>query len=172
MQADTGLSRTKTISLQVETYDTINSVKSKIQSQEDTPYEQQRLFLPQIQLRDDCTLADYYIQNDSTLHLVVTLIKIFIKTTHRDIIALHVDGSDNISNMKTKIQYKENIPRICQIFFLVSGRRARAESEQFNPCQMPCTESTLHLSVTPDKTCVDAISNVKAAIPANNHLNA
>ncbi|GJZ45780.1 DEAD-box ATP-dependent RNA helicase 38 [Tanacetum coccineum] len=25
---------------------------------------------------------------------------------------------------------------------------------------MPCTESTLHLSVTPDKTCVDAIGNI------------
>ncbi|GJR92630.1 polyubiqutin 1 [Tanacetum coccineum] len=65
---------------------------------EDTPYEQQRLFLPQIQLRDDCTLADYYIQNDSTLHLVVTLIKIFIKTTHRDIIALDVIMCSNIFN--------------------------------------------------------------------------
>ncbi|GJX38574.1 polyubiquitin 10 [Tanacetum coccineum] len=104
----------KTILLQVETFDTINSVKSKIQSQEDIPYEQQRLFLPQIQLKDDCTLADYYIQNGSTLHLAVTLIKIANKTPVGKSVALHVDSSHTISNVKAKIQYKENIPRVGQ----------------------------------------------------------
>nr|GFB41585.1 hypothetical protein [Tanacetum cinerariifolium] len=60
----------KTIPLDVQTSDTISSVKSNIQSKENIPHEQQMLFLPQIQLKDDRTLADYYIHNESTLHLV------------------------------------------------------------------------------------------------------
>ncbi|GKC15192.1 polyubiquitin-A isoform X3, partial [Tanacetum coccineum] len=147
----------KTIPLQVETFDTINSVKSKIQSQEDIPYEQQRLFLPQIQLKDDCTLADYYIQNDSTLHLVVTLIKIFVKTAHRDIIALDVDSSDTILNVKAKIQDLEEIPRDHQTLLL-----AEEQLKDSLTLAKYCikNESTLHLLVTSDKLFVDTISNV------------
>ncbi|GKD00028.1 putative polyubiquitin [Tanacetum coccineum] len=59
----------KTISLEVESSDTIKDVKVKIQDKEDIPADQQTMFLPQKQLEDDSTLADYCIWNGSTIHL-------------------------------------------------------------------------------------------------------
>ncbi|GJX65447.1 polyubiquitin 11-like protein [Tanacetum coccineum] len=49
----------KTISLEVESSNTIKDVKVKIQDKEDIPANQQTIFLPQNQLEDDSTLADY-----------------------------------------------------------------------------------------------------------------
>ncbi|PWA65592.1 polyubiquitin [Artemisia annua] len=147
----------KTIPLQVKTFDTINSVKSKIQSQEDIPFELQRLFLPQIQLKNDSTLADYYIQNESTLHLFVTLIKIAIKTPVGKSITLDVDSSDTIWNLKAKIQEVEEIPRDHQTLLL-----AEEQLEDSFTLAKYCikNESTLHLLVTSDKLFADTISNV------------
>ncbi|MFS8009071.1 putative Ubiquitin-like domain-containing protein [Helianthus anomalus] len=59
----------KTIHLDVESEDTIHIVKAKIQTEEDFPTGQQVLFLPHKRLHDSFTLADYYIQNESTVYL-------------------------------------------------------------------------------------------------------
>ncbi|PWA97909.1 polyubiquitin containing 7 ubiquitin monomer [Artemisia annua] len=61
----------KTTDLEVKSTDTIENVKSKIQDKEDIPAHLQILFLPQKQLKDGFTLDQYYIMNESTIHLLV-----------------------------------------------------------------------------------------------------
>jgi ubiquitin len=64
----------RSFSLRVNSSDTILNVKEKILYKDGTPVHNQRLVFDDKQLEDNLTLANYNIQEKSTIHLVLRLI--------------------------------------------------------------------------------------------------
>ena len=100
------------ITLEVRLSDTIRNLKTKIYDKEGiTPDQQILMFAGEI-IKDDYTLYNYVIQEESVVDLVNVResIQIFVKTLFGKIISLTVQGLITVENLKYMIQDKEGIP--------------------------------------------------------------
>ena len=99
----------KIIVLEFEPSDSIKKVKMKIQEREGIRSDEQRLVYAGKQLKDDLTLTDYNIQNDSSLQLIQST-KIFVKKLRSGTTMLAVEPTTTIAKVKGILSDQGEVP--------------------------------------------------------------
>ncbi|XP_045084018.1 polyubiquitin-like [Aegilops tauschii subsp. strangulata] len=106
----------KIMTIEVEQADTIDSVKAKIFDETGICPGRQHLVFAGNELEDSCTLADYNVQNESTLHIVLRFrcqrggMHIFVRTLTDKIMTTEVEGEDSIYSVKAKVFDETGVP--------------------------------------------------------------
>jgi ubiquitin C len=108
------------VALDVHATDTVQDVKRKLQDKEAIPAGQQRLVFQTRELEDSRTLADYNIQRDSNLGLVLRLIgganmfQLFVKTLGGRNYVLDVSHTFTVRQVKEQLEDRSGMPLAMQ----------------------------------------------------------
>ena len=122
IQIKIGMMDGSTILLEeVNSFESIHSLKFHVQNKTNIPSYKQRLFFTKNELVNEETISTYNIKNDSTLYLLVrplNIIPIYIQTSNQKRIELNVELSEEIRNIKMKINEKlgPSFPQKCLYF--------------------------------------------------------
>ena len=100
----------KTLTFQVVSFDTIESIKEKIETERKIPVDQQHLFFENKKLMDNRSLSHYGIETQSTLHLKIgKSMIIFVESRNEKTFNLNVLPSDTIADVKAQIYEEKSI---------------------------------------------------------------
>lgn len=127
------------ITLEVQSYDSIEYIKAAIQDKEKIPLDKQRLIYVGRQLEDGRTVSDYKIQEDSTLFMTggqfmifhcmtggggTGMMTIFVKIPNAITLTLDVPSCGTTDRIKAEVQNKVGLPPDQQIL-VYAGRQLK-----------------------------------------------
>ncbi|XP_078410473.1 polyubiquitin-B-like [Cetorhinus maximus] len=114
----------KTSTYDVRPSESVEDFRARVQRQEGVPASQQRLVYEGKQLEDGRSLADYNIQPESTIFLMLRLrggMRLRVKFMTGEVIELDIDPSIQVSALKKMIYERTKVPHFRQRLLVQNG---------------------------------------------------